>query len=386
VLEQVVRLARDPDWALHLYAQQVEDLKTVRFTEGAREQQAGAIYWHRVSAIRGPHLLQFGWWYFANRFARRRDTRSGRLRFDLVYSPGINCSDADAICVHACFSALEEHLRSAPTAGAAGLGSFARRLHRRLYYGLLASLERRIYTRRRTALAAVSHRTARELERRFQRGDVHIIPNAVDPGAFHPAERIARRPAGREKMGYGETDFVLLLIGNDWRMKGLPALLEAAARCRELPLRLLVAGEDDPRPYVRWACELGIGERVRFVAPSADTLDFYAAADAYVAPSLEDSFNLPVLEAMACGLPVVVSTRAGVSEWIQDGVNGVSLQTPDDPGEISAMLKKLAENPAWRSCLGEHAASTAKMLSWERNLSELRAWLESCARTRQSAR
>jgi UDP-glucose:(heptosyl)LPS alpha-1,3-glucosyltransferase len=339
-----------------------------------------------VSSVPGPHLLRFVWWYFANRLARRRDARSGRLHFDLVYSPGINCSDADAICVHACFSALEEQFCNAPGGGDRDLRSFARGLHRKLYYALLTRLEKRLYSRRSVALAAVSARTARELERRFGRNDVRVIPNAVDLATFNPAARLARRHEARNRFGHPENDFAVLLIGNDWRMKGVFALLEAAAGCRELPLRLLVAGEDDPHPYVRRARELGIRERLRFAASSADVLGFYAAADAYVAPSLEDSFHLPVLEAMACGLPVVVSSRAGVSEWIQDGVNGIFLQNPEDPGELSAALGKLAQDPHWRSCLGEHAASTAMTLSWERNVSELRAWLESCARTRHAAR
>jgi UDP-glucose:(heptosyl)LPS alpha-1,3-glucosyltransferase len=386
VFEQVVRLARDRNWEVHVYAQRIEDLETMRFPAGGtRQPQAGAIFWHRVWAIRGPHLLRFLWWFVANRFARWRDKRSDGLHIDLVYSPGINCWDSDAICVHACFSALEERSRNAPSARSTGFLSLVRRLHRRLYYSLVAYLEKRLYARRSTVLATVSRRTARELERRFGRTDVRVIPNAVDSAVFHPAARLTRRPEARPRFGYVNDDFVVLLIGNDWRMKGLSVLLEAAAGCRELPLRLLVAGEDDPNGFVRRASQLGIGERVRFAVPSDDVILFYAAADAYVAPSLEDSFNLPVLEAMACGLPVAVSIRAGVSEWIEDGVSGVLLQTPEDPSELSAALRRLIQDPARRTQLGERAAGTAKTLSWERNVSELSTWLESCARAKENA-
>ncbi len=379
ILEQIERLARDPGWEVHLYAQRVDDLQTA-------PPGTGPIVWHGVPQIPGPHLLQFLWWLLANQFARWRDAKFRGLRFDLVYSPGINCADADAICVHACFSALEEHRRGAPATGDSGFRPLVRWLHRKLYYSLLAGLERRLYSRRSIALAAVSGRTARELERRFGRSDVRVIPNAVDLAAFHPQARHARRNEARRCFGYAENHFVVLLIGNDWRMKGLPTLLEAAANCHELPVRLLVAGEDDSRPYVRRARELGVGERLRFAGSSTDVLGFYAAADAYVAPSLEDSFHLPVLEAMACGLPVVVSSRAGVSEWIQDDVNGILLRTPEDPGELGAALRKLVQDPPRRLCLGEHAASTAMTLSWERNASELRAWLNTCARMRHAAR
>jgi len=57
-------------------------------------------------------------------------------------------------------------------------------------------------------------------------------------------------------------------------------------------------------------------------------LSFYAAADAYVAPSLEDAFGLPILEAMACGLPVIASVQAGASENVLDGATGYLLRDP----------------------------------------------------------
>lgn len=62
--------------------------------------------------------------------------------------------------------------------------------------------------------------------------------------------------------------------------------------------------------------------------PSADVLFFYAAADAYVAPSLEESFGLPIMEAMACGLPVIASVQSGASETIVDGETGYLLRDP----------------------------------------------------------
>jgi glycosyltransferase involved in cell wall biosynthesis len=68
-----------------------------------------------------------------------------------------------------------------------------------------------------------------------------------------------------------------------------------------------------------------------FLPPSPNVLQFYAAADAYVGPSLEDAYGLPVLEAMACGLPVLASSRAGVSEIIDHEINGIILRDPTTP-------------------------------------------------------
>jgi UDP-glucose:(heptosyl)LPS alpha-1,3-glucosyltransferase len=368
MVEQIEHLARNGGWEVHLYAQRVEDLRTTQFGKVAgTTAPAGAVFWHPVPSIPGPHLLRFLWWLAANQFARWRDARFRGLRFDLVYSPGVNCFDADAVAVHACFSALEERSRTAPTAGEIGFRGLARRAHRALYYALVASLERRLYSRRKVALAAVSRHTAQELERRFQRNDVRVIPNAVDLKIFHPAARLERRSEARKRLGYAEHDFVVLLIGNDWRMKGLPTLIEALARCEGLPLRLLVVGQEDPNGYLRRASQLGVSERLQFAPLSADVLGFYAAADAYASPSLEDAFALPPLEAMACGLPVIASRRAGVSEIIRNGENGFCLQDPENAHELGDLLRRLYAEPDLRVRMGEEAARTAQSETWDRN-------------------
>jgi len=82
-----------------------------RQNHGPSPLKAGRIFWRRVSSIPGPHLFQFVWWYFANRFARWRDKAFHGLVPDLLYSPGINAPDADAITVHIVFQAFYEQVR-----------------------------------------------------------------------------------------------------------------------------------------------------------------------------------------------------------------------------------------------------------------------------------
>jgi len=109
-----------------------------------------------------------------------------------------------------------------------------------------------------------------------------------------------------------------------------------------------------------------LSDRVKFYPESPEVLSFYAAADIYAAPSLEDSFNLPVLEAMACGLPVLVSRLAGISEYIADGVDGILLQDPGDPSALAGSLSSLLQQPELRRALGENAARKAQHFSWDR--------------------
>ena len=236
-----------------------------------------------------------------------------------MFSPGINAIDADVILVHAVFHRIAELQKSRQSGG-------LRRLHRKLYYALVCSLERRVYANPRVTLAAVSRHTADQLSRYFGRNDVSVIPNGVDGDHFSPAAIATFRERYRQRWKCSPQDFVLLLIGNDWRNKGLNTLLQACSSCKDLPIRLLVVGQDEQAPFRADAKNLGLTSRVEFLAPFQDVRVFYAAADLLVAPSLEDSFNLPVLEAMSCGLPVVVSSRAGVSDWLKNAEDSVILK------------------------------------------------------------
>jgi hypothetical protein len=82
-------------------------------------------------------------------------------------------------------------------------------------------------------------------------------------------------PRSREKFGLTDTDFVALLIGNDWKKKSLDALLQAAAHLRDLPLKLLVVGDDDPRLYATVISTLGLDRHIQFSPTSSNVLQFY---------------------------------------------------------------------------------------------------------------
>jgi glycosyltransferase involved in cell wall biosynthesis len=366
--ELLERLARDYGCEIHLYAQRVEDLQVngPRFGRSAGSKQSGGIIWHKVPSVPGPHVVQFLAWMFLNGFLRWWHATFGRASYDLVLSPGINCLHPDVVIIHALFHRLKELAREENQDPAAH-GGFFRRLHRRVYYGLLTALERRIYTDPKITLAAVSKRTAGLLEEYFHRERVSVIPNGVDTKHFSVAARLARRSDARQRRGYADEDFVLLLIGNDWRNKGLPTVLEAMAGFPLLPARLLVAGNDTPESFRVRAAQLGVQDRCRWELPSPDMLDFYAVADVYVSPSREDSFGLPVAEAMACGLPAITSAYAGVADYIHDGVDGFVLREPRDAQTLARLMERLQAEPELRRKVGEGASQTVLAWDWDRN-------------------
>src|SRR5260370_24800498 len=112
--EVLERLARKNLCEIHLYSQRVESLALAP-PGVARSQDSGAIIWHKVPAIPGPHLLQFIAWLFLNSFRRACDRWIRGLRFDLVLSPGITCLNATVAIVPALFHRLPELPRVHPS-------------------------------------------------------------------------------------------------------------------------------------------------------------------------------------------------------------------------------------------------------------------------------
>jgi UDP-glucose:(heptosyl)LPS alpha-1,3-glucosyltransferase len=372
--EQLERFSKLPELReIHLYSQRVEDLPGV--LAGKFDSAAGKIFWHKVSRLPGPHLLGYIWWLVANRAQRWWDARIRGLQCDLLYSPGINAFDADAISIHVVFHEFYSQVRPRLRLRSTPLASWLVVLHRQMYYRLICLLESWIYKRKNVSLSVISRRAADCVAEIFGRESA-IIPHGVDLDVFNPGARHRARSAARVSMQLAEADYCVLLIGNDWRNKGLDALLKAVALCPDVPLKLLVVGSDDQRSYKEILQSLRLEERVHFAKPSREVLTFYAAADAYVGPSLEDAYGLPIIEAMACGLPVVASGRAGVSEIITHSVDGFILQNPEDENEIAALLRRLAQDRELCARLAGQASQTASRHSWDRNAADTWAFLK----------
>ena len=382
VVEQIEDYCRRPGVEVHVYAQAIRDLEVVRYA--GVNQPGGRPIWHRIPALAGPHLFNYLWWFFANFGARWFDRTFRSLNYDVVFSPGINCWDADAIVTHVVFHEFFRHVRQSLRLGSAPLRSWPATIHRIIYYRVIMLLENCIYPSPRICLAAVSNLTARELSQTAKRTDITVIPNAVDSTKFNPEARLGRRRESRAAFRFADSDFVLLLLGNGWKNKGLTMVLEALGTLGQLPLRLLVVGRDDQAPFQVQIGRLQLERRVTFAEPSHDVLQFYAAADAYASPSLHDSFAMPPLEAMACGLPVVTSARNGGSQVITDGVDGFVLNDPEDAARFAELIRRLCERPDLCREVGARAATTAKSYTWERNASETWAFLLSALRRKDA--
>jgi len=211
---------------------------------------------------------------------------------------------------------------------------------------LLPRLYRKINYPRSAAAADAIIINSESLRAEIQRylevdpGKLKLIYEAVDHDLFRPGDvgearaRVAR---------YGVNKPFVLFLSSLWPYKNCDGLLRAWALARgELDGRqLAVVGAGRDERYVAslrsLAAELGIASDVNFVGaiPLEETVSFYRAADAFVYPSLNETFGLPILEAMACGCPVVTSD---ISAMPETAGGAAVLSDPQDPGSIARAI------------------------------------------------
>ena len=171
------------------------------------------------------------------------------------------------------------------------------------------------------AVICNSEMVKRDILRCFSLGaeKIHVIHNAIDSNRFQPATD-ATRHATRQQLSLPDSATVLIYVGSGFERKGLKAAIEALAGSDRY---LIVVGQDKQlQRYQQLANQLNCLDRLRFVGVQQDVQPFYHAADGLLLPTLYDPFPNVVLEAMACGLPVITSTGCGGAEFITAGQQG----------------------------------------------------------------
>jgi UDP-glucose:(heptosyl)LPS alpha-1,3-glucosyltransferase len=163
----------------------------------------------------------------------------------------------------------------------------------------------------------------------------------------------------------------VLFAGSGFERKGLAPALEAFAALGDRGSRLLVVGKGHTGPYRALAARLGVAERVAWLGPRPDIERWYAAADVCVLPTRYEPFGNVHLEALASGLVVVTSRRAGGSEVIQPGVNGAVID-PRDPRDVAAALQGVRDlSPARAAEMAAAARASAEPFTYAAQVAAL---------------
>lgn len=343
------------------------------FAQRIHHQFPGVTYHHVTMPMARPRWINQLWFAFAT----WRATRHG---FDVVHSHE-NTWHGQVQTVHVL------PIRHNLFVGRTGLAVALRWLKVTTSVRLLAYLwlEKRRYAPQpgrhivatsntlRDVLAATHAETVPMLE---------VITPGIDTAPGAPS--LEKKRAAREALGLPIQGPVLLFVANDFHKKGLASLLDAMAQLEKacpsgaatdpkatFQLHLAVVGNAaQAGDFGVQIQRLGLGRRVRFLGQLREVGTAYDAADALVHPTLEDTFGMVVLEAMAHGLPVVVSAAryCGLAQLLTDEENALILQDPTDALSLSEALRRVLGVASLRLRLGQAACDFAAGFKWK-NLS-----------------
>ncbi|HEV7521483.1 MAG TPA: glycosyltransferase family 4 protein [Candidatus Angelobacter sp.] len=202
-------------------------------------------------------------------------------------------------------------------------------------------------------------------------GSTRVVRSGADPSRFAGG---GDRQKIRNRFGYRESDFVLLWLGIFMPHRRLQDAIEAVSHLKSqgFPVRLLLAGSDRSFPdyfssLKALSAQLGVEKEVTFAGKVADEeiQDFYCACDAFLFPNENQTWGLAVLEAMACGCPVLVSLGAAVHEVLTDGENAL-LFPPRNPAALAARIQELATQPGLRAAIAQQGMDLVRtQFNWE---------------------
>jgi glycosyltransferase involved in cell wall biosynthesis len=286
--------------------------------------------------------------------------KDNRHRFDIIHANGsitYHPSDVNAChFVHSSWQISRYH----PIRNKVGLNS----IYQSIYTMLNARWEQNSY-QKTDRVIAVSESVKQCLIR-----DAHVVPeaidvvwNGVDIEEFRP-QRPGEENLLRKSLGLSETDCISFFTGDlKTNRKNLDLVLQALV---QLPAyhHLVVAGGVEGSVYPAMARELGVADRVHFLGYRSDVSSLLRYADVFAFPSHYDPCPLVLLEALACGVPVITARSVGNSASLEHGKNGYVLESSYDLDTFVGILRQMGESVELRQRIGQAGRKTAEQLSW----------------------
>lgn len=224
-----------------------------------------------------------------------------------------------------------------------------------LYVNFMETFIPRAY--RGSSFVAISRSTRDDLVRRgIPREDIAVIPCGIDTGLYTPGDPPPERGT-------------FLYVGRLKKYKGIHLIIAALALLRQAgkDCRLVVLGSGDYREeLMRLAGRLGLENEVAFegFVPEKRKLHWLRRAWAAVFPSEKEGWGLTVIEANACGTPVIASDSEGLRDSVRDGETGI-LVPHGDLEELARQMGRLESDPGLRSTLGRNGLDWADQFDWD---------------------
>ncbi len=326
------------------------------FAQEINHQWPG-VHYHRIACwFKKPRWLNQVWYAYAT----WRATRKG---FDIVHSHE-NVWHGNVHTMHV--KTVQRSLLGDAAGKLKGFALVLRRLKIAFSPRLLTYLTlERARLAARADMAVVAASTPLQAELVAQYPHLVTVISTVTPGVNIPKVRMPIVDA-RRALGVPGDSQCIAFVANDYARKGLPTLLVAL---QKLPgVQLLIAGHAGQIvQFKAVAKSLGILQRVHFLGPLSEVSPVYYAANVLAHPTLEDTFAMVVLEAMAHGVPAVVSRApyCGISALLADGKNAVLLEQPQDAAMLSAALQHVLNDHAAADSLAHEGLAFALLHTWD---------------------
>jgi UDP-glucose:(heptosyl)LPS alpha-1,3-glucosyltransferase len=243
------------------------------------------------------------------------------------------------------------------------------------YHRAVLALERHALGHRRyRKIVANSERGRSDLQRHYAVpvADVDIVYNGVDLVRFAPVRQQADRDALRLRFEIPRDVPLLLFVGSGFERKGLAYLLRALRLAPEDVWVFVVGHDVHAERYRALAERLGVAGRVRFAGVLGEPERAYAAADAFVLPTIYEPFSNACLEALASGLPVITTRANGVSEIFTGGLRDLIVEEPGDDAALASRIAALCDRDR-RDALGLEARRAAEQRPLARAIDEFLA-------------
>jgi UDP-glucose:(heptosyl)LPS alpha-1,3-glucosyltransferase len=339
------------------------------------------LHYHHVPAPRGPRFLRPWSFSAACRRSLAAACHDVTVGFDKIAGLDVSYPQGGLYAASAEHNLLK--YRSRWTRGLARALKAIDPAH----HSFLA-MERTQYRGRRPLVVAISGMVRRHFERfhGYRPDEVRVVRVAANPARFDEADRPRRRLDWRRRWGFAPDCTVGLFIGINYRLKGLDPLLRALRRLPETPpLHLLVVGKPQTAGFERLARRLGVADRVRFTGYCEDVRNCYFAADFLVHPTFYDPCSNVVLEALACGLPVITSRYNGAGELMHPPREGYIVNDPHDNKHLAWCLAQMLD-PERRARCAAAARRTAQQWTFEHHYrAMLEVFAEAAERKRAAA-
>lgn len=213
---------------------------------------------------------------------------------------------------------------------------------------------------------------------------IQLLPPGIRRDRVMPADYEQQRSQLRRDFSLADNDYLLLMVGSDFKRKGVARSIRALAALRQ-PLgnraRLWIAGMDRPAAFIALAQQLGVAERVAFLGARDDVPQLMWAADVFVHPAYSEAAGAVLLEAMVAGLPVITTDVCGYAHYVQQHSQGRVLSNLEADTELAAAIEAVADNEGshWRA-KGRTFAESADIFSMMDRAAE---WIEGFAATRR---